>query len=83
VYTCVACILAVVFKTVWRVRRTQSVCRCAAACALQVGQAASAATAGKKQRGAAVTATGGGFIKVQGGSSKAGQTGIAAFLCRR
>ncbi|WIA28867.1 hypothetical protein OEZ86_011392 [Tetradesmus obliquus] len=49
----------------------------------RVGQAAygSAPAAGKKQRAAAAAA--GGFVKVQGGSSKAGQTGIAAFLCRR
>jgi hypothetical protein len=50
---------------------------------VQVNAAAAAAapSASKKQRSAAATA--GGFVKVQGGSSKAGQTGIAAFLCKR
>jgi hypothetical protein len=47
----------------------------------QVNQAAAPALAGKKQRTASATAAG--FVKVQGGSSEAGQTGIAAFLCRR
>jgi hypothetical protein len=48
---------------------------------VQVNPAAAAPSASKKQRPAAATA--GGFVKVQGGSSKAGQTGIAAFLCKR
>jgi hypothetical protein len=48
---------------------------------VQFTPAAPAPAASKKQRAAAASA--GGFVKVQGGSSKAGQTGIAAFLCRR
>jgi hypothetical protein len=50
---------------------------------VQVNAAAAAAapSASKKQRSAAATA--GGFVKVHGGGSKAGQTGIAAFLCKQ